>query len=181
MLPYASIAEAHPHLRSAVAYSIWIGLLSGGLTRLDPMTAATIRYREMDGLPNDTVYGILEGEDGQLWLSTNKGSARFDPNTEEFKNYDRGDGLQGNEFNRGSYFKNEGGELFFGGTNGLTAFSPSAIRANLYTPPVALSALTQDGKAIATGKAVEDVEALTQRWPRNAFEFEFAALNYVQP
>ena len=161
--------------------ALWIGLLGGGLTRFDPTTSATIVYREKDGLPNDTVYGILEDEDGLLWLSTNRGIARFDPTTEEFKNYDRSDGLQGNEFNRGSYYKSDDGELFFGGTDGLTAFFPSDIRANLYAPPVALSTLTQDGKAIATGKAVENVEELTLRWPRNTFEFEFAALNYVQP
>ena len=71
--------------------------------------------------------------------------------------------------------------MFFGGTHGLTAFYPADIHANPYAPPVALTALTQDGKAIATGKAAENVEGVALRWPRNAFEFEFASLSYVQP
>ena len=161
--------------------ALWVGLLGGGLTRLDPATGETIRYRERDGLPNDTVYGILEDEGGALWLSTNKGIARFDPISAEFTAYDRGDGLQGNEFNRGAFAQGADGELFFGGTNGLTAFKPAEMRANTYAPPVALTTLTQEGKAIATDRALEEVEALTLRWPHNAFEFEFAALNYVQP
>ena len=160
---------------------LWIGLLGGGLARLDPATGATVRYRERDGLPNDTVYGILEDEDGGLWLSTNKGIAWFDPNSETFETYDRGDGLQGNEFNQGASYRGEAGELFFGGTNGLTAFHPADIRANSYAPPVALTALTQDGKTLATGQAVENIEEITLRWPRNAFEFAFAPLSYVQP
>jgi signal transduction histidine kinase len=41
--------------------------------------------------------------------------------------------------------------------------------------------LTQDGDLVDLDQAVEDVRKVTLRWPRNSFEFEFAALNYVQP
>ena len=159
---------------------MWIGLLGGGLTRLDPETGTTVRYREKQGLPNDTVYGILEDDAGLLWLSTNKGIARFDPRTETFEIYDKGDGLQGNQFNRGSYYEKGDGEMFFGGINGLTAFFPTDIGDNPYAPPVTLTALTQEGEALGAGVAPENVEAVTLHWPRNSLEFEFAAPSYVR-
>ena len=90
-------------------------------------------------MPNDFVYGILEDDASRLWMSTNKGLARFDPKTLEFKNYDRSDGLQGSEFNQWAYFKNEEGVMFFGGVNGINAFHPERIQDNPFVPPVVVT------------------------------------------
>ena len=61
-------------------------------------------------------------------MSTNFGISRFDPETETFRNFDAGDGLQSNEFNSGAYAKGRDGEFYFGGINGLTVFNPSEYR-----------------------------------------------------
>ena len=161
--------------------TLWIGTDGGGLDRFDPETETFAHYRETEGLPNNVVYGILEDDQGFLWLSTNKGLSRFDPRTETCKNYDARDGLQSNEFNEGSYYRNGEGEMFFGGINGLTAFHPHDIQDNAYAPPIVLTALTQGGQELDPGAAIESVTEVTFRWPKNSFEFEFAALNYVQP
>ena len=76
------------------------------------------------------VYGILEDGAGRLWISTNGGLARLDPDTGAVRSYDVSDGLQSNEFNTGAYYKNPEGEMFFGGINGLKAFFPVTIRDN---------------------------------------------------
>jgi len=127
------------------------------------------------------IYGILEDDHGNLWLSTNRGLSKFDPQTETFKNYDVKDGLQSNEFNQGAYHKSSSGEMFFGGINGFNAFYPDRIKENSYIPPVVLTSLTQGGEEIDLGKAVEDVIEVTFSWPNNFFGFEFAALSYAQP
>lgn len=161
---------------------LWIGTFGGGLNRLERETGSFTRYRERDGLPNDVVYGILEDNQGFLWLSTNRGLSRFDPRTETFKNYDVSDGLPSNEFNSGAYFKGRSGELFFGHIDGFTAFYPEDVQEdNPYVPPVVLTSITQGGEKIDLGASVEDVTELTLRWPNNFFEFEFTALSYVQP
>ena len=46
------------------------------------MTAVTksfTHYTVKNGLPDNTIYGILADADGNLWLSTNKGLSKFDP------------------------------------------------------------------------------------------------------
>lgn len=159
---------------------LWIGTNGGGLNKFDIQRNQFVHYREKHGLPNDVVYGILEDEQGFLWLSTNKGLAKFNPSTGTFKNYDVRDGLQSNEFNSGAYHKGRSGGLFFGGIRGLTAFRPADVLDNTRQPAVVLTSITQGGEAIPLRTSLESIQGITFAWPNNFFEFEFAALNYVQ-
>jgi ligand-binding sensor domain-containing protein/signal transduction histidine kinase len=159
---------------------IWVGTAGGGLNLYHPETDSFTYYLERDGLPNGFVYGILEDDDGRLWMSTNYGISRFDPETETFKNFDASDGLQSNEFSSNAYAKGMDGEFYFGGINGLTVFQPSEITDNPLTPQVSLISLTQDNQPILSGLSVETVRQVTLQWPQNSLEFEFVALSYNQ-
>jgi ligand-binding sensor domain-containing protein/nitrate/nitrite-specific signal transduction histidine kinase len=159
----------------------WIGTGGGGLNRFDLHTGNFKYFREKDGLANDVVYGILQAESGELWLSTNNGLSKFDPETEIFRNYDIRDGLQSNEFNQNAFFRNRQGEMFFGGINGLNVFNPQHIHDNPIRPPIRLTTLRQAGGDIDLEQAVENITEVTFQWPNNFFEFEFAALSYSHP
>ena len=106
---------------------LWLGTRTG-LVRFDPATAHYKRYTQQDGLPTNYVVGIVEAEAGELWLSTQKGIARFDSVKETFRNFDVHDGLQGNEFRTQAAWKSSDGTLYFGGSNGITAFNPRQIK-----------------------------------------------------
>lgn len=71
--------------------------------------------------------------------------------------------------------------MFFGGVNGFNAFYPQSIKDNPYVPPIVLTSLTQGGEEVGAGVAAECIGEVIFRWPNNFFEFEFAALSYVQP
>jgi diguanylate cyclase (GGDEF)-like protein/PAS domain S-box-containing protein len=62
---------------------IWIGTYRGGLVRFDPKSTRALPYVHHAGdgtsLSNDEVWAIAAGEDGKLWLATNAGLDRFDP------------------------------------------------------------------------------------------------------
>jgi signal transduction histidine kinase/ligand-binding sensor domain-containing protein/CheY-like chemotaxis protein len=161
------------------ANAVWVGT-TAGLNRFDRQSESFIRYTEADGLANDLIYGILEDDAGALWISTNGGLSRFDPREETFTNYDVTDGLQSNEFNQGAYFRNDDGEMFFGGINGFNVFHPESIESNPTVPPVVFTSLTQGGEEIELGRSVESATEVTFRWPNNFFEFEFAGLSYAQ-
>lgn len=161
---------------------LWLGTGGGGLCRFDPMRGTFERFGADLGMPNDVVYGVLGDARGLLWLSTNNGLSRFDPATRTFLNYDVSDGLQSAEFNSGAYFKNEAGEIFFGGIQGVNYFDPMDIgRRNNFQPPVVLTSITQGGVPVKLDLAVESVREITLNWPYNFFEFEFAALSFVKP
>ncbi|MGD1994088.1 MAG: two-component regulator propeller domain-containing protein [Anaerolineae bacterium] len=157
---------------------VWVGTHEG-LNRFNPENDTFTDFRREDGLPNDVIYGILEDDQGNLWLSTNVGISCFDPRTGKFSNYTVQDGLQSNEFNQNAYFRNDAGEMFFGGINGLSAFHPARIEDNAYVPPVVLTSLTQGGEPVAT--VADGLTEVTFDWPNNFFAFEFAALSFAQP
>ena len=67
-------------------HTIWVGTAENGLNKLDfadPVTMnqpTVTRYHTSDGLPDEVIYGIIPDDRGYLWLSTNNGISRFDPN-----------------------------------------------------------------------------------------------------
>jgi PAS domain-containing protein len=161
-----------------------------------------IHYTEADGLPNNFIYGILEDDEGNLWLSTNKGISRFNPETETFRNYDLADGLQSNEFNRNAYYKSRQGELFFGGIKGLNYFFPHQIKDNPYIPPVVITDFRifnesispnmvpmKGGSAKTIGarsvwplqKDIKETNEIMLSYADKVFSFEFVALDYTAP
>ncbi len=161
--------------------TLWIGTAGGGLNRYDPKSDSFTSFTEKDGLPNNVVYGIVEDNAGDLWLSTNYGVSRFDPRAGTFRNFTASDGLQSNEFNSGAYAVNSRGEIYLGGINGLNAFDPLEISRDTFLPPVALTSITLDGQPLETEEQPEALQSITLEWPQNSFEFEFAALSFNQP
>lgn len=107
--------------------NIWIGT-SYGLNKYDINTEKFKRYTTKDGIPNNTIYGVLVDDDDNIWISTNKGISKINQRDNTINNLCVTDGLQGNEFNGNASFKSKSGELFFGGTNGLNSFFPEDIR-----------------------------------------------------
>ncbi|WP_217077671.1 sensor histidine kinase [Clostridium baratii] len=106
--------------------NIWV-TTSVGIDKLDVNTGKFTVFTEEDGLANNYVYGVLIDDSDNIWVSTNGGLSRYNPKTNRFKNFTFVDGLQSNEFNGTSEFKSKSGEMFFGGTNGVTAFYPKDI------------------------------------------------------
>jgi ligand-binding sensor domain-containing protein/signal transduction histidine kinase len=160
--------------------NLWIGT-GGGLDLYDPTNDIFIHRTDKDGLPNNVIYGILEDDAGDLWMSTNNGLSRFDPVGNQYRNFTSSDGLQSNEFNMSACAFSSRGELYFGGINGLNSVRPLEITDSTYNPPIILTSLSQEGKAIPVNQQIQYVRDISLTWPQNQFEFEFAALAYGQP
>ncbi len=160
--------------------NLWIGTYGGGLNKLDRRTGKFIFYTRKDGLPNDVIYGILEDDHGNLWMSTNKGLSCFNPETGQFLNFDVNDGLQGNEFNLGAYFKSADGTLFFGGNNGFNCFKPANM-INEQPPEVVLTGFKKFGKSIKFDQSISSLKKIVVSYKDNFFTFQFAALHFKNP
>ena len=169
---------------------LWIGTGGGGLNRLDRKTGTFRVWRVADGLPGNTIHGILADDRGFLWLSTNNGLARFDSRTEAIRSYGLYDGVQGREFNQWSYYRSPGGKLFFGGTKGLISFEPSRITESLHPVPVQFIDFRIFNQSVTVGDArlVHPLEAaigyteqITLGHEETMFSVAFAGLNYAVP
>ncbi|GAB4040421.1 hybrid sensor histidine kinase/response regulator transcription factor [Spirosoma jeollabukense] len=166
---------------------LWVGTKGGGLDRLDKQTGHFTHITEKNGLPNKVVYGILTDTFLNLWLSTNRGLAQFNPKTKQFRNFTKADGLQDDEFNTGSFFKTPSGELMFGGVNGLTTFrAADLVRKGGSTPQVQLIGLKVNNEAIDVGspdgiltESIENTQRIDLAHDQNLVTFEFGLMDYA--
>ena len=169
------------------AGNLWIGTFGGGLNQLDLKTKRVTIYTDQQGLPNNTIFGIEEDGESNLWLSTNNGLSKFNPRTQQFRNYDVSEGLQGNEFYWGAAHRNKDGSLMFGGVNGLTIFKPSEIKDNASPPPLVISDFQLFNKSVVIGESsklkenINETKLLTLAYNEAIFTLQFSALNFVNP
>ena len=161
--------------------SLWIATCGTGLDKMDTESGTFIHYTKQDGLPSNVIHGIVEDDDGKLWISTNAGLSCFDPSLGTFKNFDISDGLQSNEFDRFAYAKTRVGAIMMGGIDGLNIFQPEQINDNPYIPPVVLTGISQGGESIHPRGNVNNQANYILGWPNNYFDFEYAALSYSNP
>jgi ligand-binding sensor domain-containing protein/DNA-binding CsgD family transcriptional regulator len=79
------------HVYEAGNGDIWVGTNTGGLNKYDPSTGKFTKYRHDSSNPSsildDSVYGISEGPEDGLWVSTQKGLGRLDRESGRFENF----------------------------------------------------------------------------------------------
>ena len=164
------------------AGTLWIGTFGGGLDKFDIATETFTHYTDKEGLPNNSVVGILSDDEGNLWLSTGKGLSKFNPKTETFRNYDVSDGLQGNEFDGvKAYLKSKTGEMFFGGLNGFNAFYPAQVQDNPHIPPIVITDFKKFNESVKLDRSISVTKEIKLSYKDDFFSFEFAALDYTNP
>ncbi len=160
---------------------LWMGSWGGGLNVFDPETEMFSHFTMRDGLPSDAIYTIMEDRRGNFWLSTNAGLSRFAPKERRFRNYTVRDGLQSNEFNGGSAFLGDRGEMFFGGIDGFNAFFPEEIVDNDHVPPVVITSFRKLNQEVRFELPFSELSQLDLSHLDYIFSFEFAALDFTAP
>lgn len=149
-------------------------------------------YSNEDGNPdsisaklytNSTVHGILEDNRGNLWVSTNQGLMRLNPQEQTKQTYNNGNGLAVTEFSDGAFYKdNATGILFFGGVNGFVTVKPDSYITTDYMPEISLKGLSIFGKEYnlhdflhyKDGKPVLQLD-----YKHNFFQLNFRITDYI--
>ncbi len=157
---------------------LWIGTVDG-LNRFNPTNGRFKRYYQNEGIPGNRICGMIEDASGFWWISTNKGIGKFDPITGTSKNYDHYDGLSGDDFSTRCSWVNRQGEIFFGGTNGITSFHPQNIVDNSYKPPIVITDFQIMGKSVFTDQRIQPEKPVSILYQDKYFSFAFAALDFT--
>lgn len=167
---------------------IWVGLEGGALKLLNRSAGTFTTYDVDDGLPSDYVNSIEEDGNGLLWIGTNSGISRFDPETGKIKNYGLDYGFQGLQFNRQSSVLLKSGEMMFGGVNGFNIFHPDSIGEIFRSFPTAFTDFQILNKQVPIGKKgspleadINEVSEITLSYAHSIFSIEYAALNFMGP
>lgn len=174
---------------------LWVGTMGGGLNRVNYHenidSISFTSYGTSDGFPNNVIKGILEDQEGNLWISSNKGLSKFNTENHSIMNYDVSDGLQDNEFSELACCKLSDGMMIFGGVNGFNTFYPEEINADMLPPKVAFTDLQVLNKSVNVGDVVSKRVILNQsinqtkrvqlKYSENSFAIYFSALHFSAP
>lgn len=169
---------------------LWFGNERTGINILNPETGKYEFLNISNGLNSNTINGILEDNNFNIWIATNKGLSKFNPSDSTFKNYEVDDGIQAMEFNR-ACFKSDDGQLFFGGINGFNAFFPEQIGVNTSIPATVITDFRMFNKSLKVGdtvngkvileKSITETHEIRLSYRDNFFTIVFASLDFTSP
>lgn len=183
-LPYDKVLSIFEDSRKR----IWFTTQGRGFCRFSPERSAFIRYDASDGFPSNVVHQIVEDDDRLLWLTTNKGLVRFNPDTNEKKVYTTANGLLSDQFNYRSGYKDRSGKIYLGCINGFVSFQPSTFVDNMFVPPVVITDFLLFNKTVKVNEkdsplkeSISFADKIELRADQNSFTFRIAALSYQSP
>lgn len=159
---------------------LWLGTNGDGLWRYDTHTGEVTTFGEKEGLPDDTIYGIIQDTGGLVWVSTNRGIAICDPVRGDILHPPAGERAPGKEFNLGAVSRGRDGSVLFGAAGGFVECGH--LPDVLNTPPVVvLAGLTIAGRetrAVAHSDAGPTISVAHDAWP---LALTFTALHLDAP
>ena len=174
---------------------LWVGTAGGGINifQLEDRRFRNISSR--DGLSGDNIYGILEDQDRNLWVSSDKGLSMITPFVEDILNFSKADGLIGNEFSQNAFLKTREGSLVFGGPDGISSFSPERLlektREGGSQSNVVITGLSIHNLPVGIGESVDgriildrDIslkEEIVLPHTANNLTIQFAILSFIDP
>lgn len=136
--------DSHNRIWIGTSYGLnWINNADG--SKKNPIFQ---KLTTSNGLPNNTIHAIEEDSSGHIWVSTNKGLAKVNQAGMKVSFYQQMDGLQSNEFCDGAVWKDQAGNVFFGGTYGFNHFLPQNIHKSAWQPNLLLTGILIGGKNI---------------------------------
>ncbi|RMB56221.1 hypothetical protein EAX61_15300 [Dokdonia sinensis] len=165
-------------IRQASDNSFWVAT-NHGLTHLMSDFETSVQYTMNEGLPNNLMYTLEIDDNDNVWVSSNEGLSMLDVATGLFTNYTVKDGLQNNEFNGKCSYKDEFGNLYFGGVDGFNIFHPDRLKENPHTPEVHIDRVELFNSPLERNELFKDT--LVFKSDENVITFGYTALNYLNP
>ena len=156
---------------------LYIPTYGNGILVVDVSNQEVSYITVNEGLPNMYLYNMFLDKDNFLWMSSNKGILKYDPETLEFKQYTPVDGTQEYEYNAGTAWQSDEGYIVMGGLNGINYFNPSTLDENRLPPKVLIQNINIGGNSNKF-ESVSNSEFDEIEFENNSISFEYLALSF---
>ncbi len=165
--------------------NFWVTTDDGGLNKFDTKAGKFTHYGIECGFPSNSTRHILEDNESFLWISTDSGIVKFDPEKMKvIKWFTTTDGLSSNQFHKiACPIRDYIGNFWFPTLKGLCKFNPdeaNKIKSNPHIPPIVLSSF-KSKEENCNEDGIKKITDIKLPWPDNSFEFTFVALDYTDP
>jgi len=165
---------------------LWVSTQAAGLNKLSYQDRLKQNFEfkhfdTKDGMKSQTVYGMVQDDFGDIWLSSNKGVSRYTPGKESFKHFDLSHGLVELDYNHGSIFKDMNNMIYFGSAKGFSTVLPDNSHHTLLAPEVRLTNIFKLNEPINFDNTLTELSALELQHTDQLVSFEYVGLNYANP
>lgn len=167
---------------------MWVATSGGGLNRVTQLSENGLKvqiFTMEDGLPSDYILSVVEDNAGNLWLGTENGISKFNPEKLQFRNYDSYDGLPKTGLSEACSLKLPNGELFFGCINGYIIFNPATITDQKINAKMALTSFQINNKDINPDQTraslnmdINAAREIKLNYNENIISIDFTVLDY---
>jgi hypothetical protein len=116
-----------------------------------------------------------------MWMSSNFGIIKFNPDEESFRQFGMADGIQNFEYNQSSNAQMKDGTLFFGGLSGINYFNPNTLKDNPNKPTVIIGSFSKTDSIFSLHKSDNSEETYNVYYDEKDLSFNFASIDYRDP
>ncbi len=144
-------------------------------------------YDASNGLVNNVVQAFVEDLNGMIWISTEYGISRFDPEAKMFENYFFSSNMPGNVYSETCGIRLYDGRIVFGTYYGFTVIDPQVIKRNYYQTSVAFTNFQLNGLSVRADDpesplklAVSYLSEIMLKYNQNSFVLGFSIFDYME-
>jgi signal transduction histidine kinase/DNA-binding response OmpR family regulator/streptogramin lyase len=163
---------------------IWICTSGDGLIRFNARSGKTEKFTTEIGLPSNFINSIIDANN-YLWLGTENGLCRFDPNTKNVLAYSSTYSLSRISFNSNSHLRLKNGQIAMGTNNGVVIFAPNMEDAPSTKGKIFFQDLTVAGRSIRDIPSfnlktpIDSLEEINLRYFQNTISLDLLSLGAI--
>lgn len=177
-----SIRDSFPDQRVA-AFTEWKKdhMLIGSKGLFEAVSAGNkiLSFRRIGAIPGERfIYCMVQDEEGNVWLGTDEGIYKYDPERQMSEWYGNNAFIQSQAFNSNGAFRAKDGRIFMGGLNGVNFFYPKEVSPMHHALKPVISSFTMGGNDSLWLTAKGPIRLLYRQ--RDIY-FTISAPEYIQP
>lgn len=159
---------------------LYLTTMGSGICKYNRRDHSTRFFTTADGLPDNVTYEMLSDDNKNLWISTNQGLSKFNTVTSQFENFGKVDGLMIEEFNADAAYKDNEGEMYFGGEGGVVSFHPDSMKSLQINQNhrLFLTEFLVSGKTVHGRINIYELPSVCLQKGDNNFQATFACIDY---
>lgn len=145
---------------------LWVATDGSGVCRVTENPNGTgysvQRFDRSNGMPSNRAGGVVEDEDGILWISTTNGLVEFDPDLLSVRKiFMQNDKVLGSKFSFGGDYTSNDKIIYMGASNGMLVFDPQYIKLKFKGAPLHITDIVTGYLDKRISIAQEDRSAIT--------------------
>ncbi len=166
---------------------LWAGTQNGLFKYNRKEDKFSLAFDSQTNIINESIYGIEEDHEKNLWIITHSLVARYNPLQNEILIFGNNDGIYPNSIIPGSFKKTSKGEMFIGSERGFYSFFPEELAGKKPALKILITDLSINNLPVRVEKGsplispIEETDEINLSYDKNNFSFNFATIDYRTP